>query len=296
MSHCYAPCRSALTLKNRLLFNSFFCNFAKKKNMISNSPEYLIEEVMNQYGIEVPMETVLTYLDSDPYLTPETLYDYVSRCEQDSKTSVILKGYKFVDFEKDEIALYPGVYIWILKDNAELPSIEGFSPQFSLVEINGHKFRVLYVGQAKTESLYDRIVKNHLKGNPRQSTLCWSIAAIMGMPYTITDKRKPKLDNIHCQQIRKWLLENCHLLYKVVKNINFIDDEEVKQILTFTPPLNLDHNPLKKADPFIQSVSKYRHIEGGYKKAHSVQLQLSKILPYILIAVSILAILYFALK
>ena len=264
--------------------------------MISNSPEYLIQEVMNRYGVEVPMETVLTYLDSDPYLTPETLYDYISRCEQDSKTSVTLKGYKFVDFEKDEIALYPGVYIWILKDNAKLPSIDGFSPQFSLVEINGHKYRVLYVGQAKKESLYDRIVKNHLKGNPRPSTLCWSIAAIMGMPYTIPDKRHPKLDNIHCQQIRKWLLENCHLLYKVVKNINYIDDEEVKQILTFTPPLNLDHNPLKKTDPFIQSVSKYRHVEGGYKKAHSVLSQLSKILPYILIAVSILAILYFALK
>ena len=264
--------------------------------MISNSPEYLIEEVMNQYGIEVPMETVLTYLDSDPYLTPETLYDYVSRCEQDSKTSVTLKGYKFVDFEKDEIPLYTGVYIWILKDNAELPSIDGFSPQFSLVEINGHKYRVLYVGQAKKESLYDRIVKKHLKGNPRPSTLCWSIAAIMGMPYTIPDKRKPKLDNIHCQQIRKWLLENCHLLYKVVKNINSIDDEEVKQILAFTPPINLDNNPLKESDPFIQRVSKYRHIPGGYKKPKSLLFLFSKILPYILIAVGLLTILYFALK
>lgn len=264
--------------------------------MISNSPEFLIQEVMNRYGIEVPMETVLTHLDSDPYLTPETLYDYVSRCEQNSNTSVILKGYKFVDFEKDEIALSPGVYIWILKDNAELPSIDGFSPQFSFVEIGGHKYRVLYVGQAKTESLYDRVVKKHLKGNPRQSTLCWSIAAIMGMPYTITDKRKPKLDNVHCQQIRNWLLKNCFLLYKVVKNINSIDDEEVKQILTFTPPVNLDHNPLKKSDPFIQRVSKYRHIEGGCKSSKSVQFKFSNILPYILIAVSILAILYFALK
>ena len=269
--------------------------------MITNSPEYLIQEVMNRYGVEVPMETVITYLNSDPYLTPETLYDYISRDEENSHTpiSVILKGYKFVDFETDgtdEIAMSPGVYIWILKDNAELPSIEGFSPQFSLVEINGHKYRVLYVGQAKKESLYDRVVKNHLKGNPRQSTLCWSIAAIMGMPYTITDKRKPKLDKVYWQQIGGWLLENCHILYKVIKNINSIDDEEVKQILTFTPPINLDHNPLKKTDPFIQSVSKYRHVEGGYKKAHSVLSQLSKILPYILIAVSILAILYFALK
>ena len=269
--------------------------------MISNSPEYLIQEVMNRYGVEVPMETVITYLNSDPYLTPETLYDYISRDEENSHTpiSVILKGYKFVDFETDgtdEIAMSPGVYIWILKDNAELPSIESFSPQFSLVEIDGHKYRVLYVGQAKKESLYDRVVKIHLKGNPRHSTLCWSIAAIMGMPYTITDKHKPKLDKVYWQQIGGWLLENCHILYKVIKNINSIDDEEVKQILTFTPPINLDHNPLKESDPFIQLVSKYRQIPGGYKNPKSLQFQFSKILPYILTAVGLLTILYFALK
>ena len=267
--------------------------------MITNSPEYLIQEVMNRYGVEVPMETVITYLDSDPYLTPETLYDYVSRYEQNIPTSTILKGYKFVDFNTDGtdgIAMSTGVYIWILKDKAELPSIEGFSPQFSLVEIDGHKYRVLYVGQAKKESLYDRVVKKHLKGNPRQSTLCWSIAAIMGMPYTITDKRKPKLDKVYWQQIGGWLRENCHLLYKVVKNINSIDDEEVKQILAFTPPINLNHNPLKKSDPFIQRVSKYRHIPGGYKKPKSLLFPFSKILPYILIAVGLLTILYFALK
>ena len=266
--------------------------------MITNSPEYLIQEVMNRYGVEVPMETVITYLDSDPYLTPETLYDYVSRYEQNIPTSTILKGYKFVDFEKDEIAMSTGVYIWILKDKAELPSIEGFSPQFSLVEIDEHKYRVLYVGQAKKESLYDRVVKIHLKGNPRHSTLCWSFAAIMGMPYTIPDdsKGKPNLDNVHCQQIGRWLKENCHLLYKVIKNSNSIDNEEVKQILAFTPPINLNHNPLKKSDPFIQCVSKYRHISGGYKKPKSLLFLFYKILPYILIGVGLLTILYFALK
>ena len=267
--------------------------------MITNSPEYLIQEVMNRYGVEVPMETVITYLDSDPYLTPETLYDYVSRYEQNIPNSTILKGYKFVDFNTDGtdgIAMSTGVYIWILKDKAELPSIEGFSPQFSLVEIDGHKYRVLYVGQAKKESLYDRVVKNHLKGNPRQSTLCWSIAAIMGMPYTITDKHKPKLDKVYWQQIGGWLLENCHILYKVIKNINSIDDEEVKQILTFTPPINLAHNPLKESDPFIQRVSKYRQIPGGYKNPKSLRFPFPKFLPYILIAVGLLTILYFALK
>ena len=267
--------------------------------MISNSPEYLIQEVMNRYGVEVPMETVITYLDSDPYLTPETLYDYISRDEEKCLPAIKLKGYKFIDFETDGtdgIAMFPGVYIWILKDNAELPSIEGFSPQFSLVEINGHKYRVLYVGQAKKESLYDRVVKNHLKGNPRRSTLCWSIAAIMGMPYTITDKHKPKLDKVYWQQIGGWLLENCHILYKVIKNINSIDDEEVKQILTFTPPINLDHNPLKESDPFIQLVSKYRHIPGGFENPKSLRFPFPKFLPYILIAVGLLTILYFALK
>lgn len=268
--------------------------------MVSNSPEYLMQEVMNRYGVEIPMETVITYLDSDPYLTPETLYDYILRDEENSHTpiSVILKGYKFVDFETDGtdgISMSPGVYIWILKDNAELPSIEGFSPQYSLVEIDGHKYRVLYVGQANKE-LYDRVVKKHLKGNPRQSTLCWSIAAIMGMPYTIKNLGKPKLDKDHCQQIGRWLLENCHLLYKVVKNINSIDNEEIKQILTFTPPINLDHNPLKESDPFIQRVRKYRHIPGGYKNPNYWKLSLLKFLPYILIAVGLLAILYFALK
>lgn len=44
--------------------------------MIANTPEYLIEEVRNTYGIDVPMETVIAYLESDPYLTPETLYQY----------------------------------------------------------------------------------------------------------------------------------------------------------------------------------------------------------------------------
>ena len=37
---------------------------------------------MNRYGVEVPMETVITYLDSDAYLTTETLYDDVARYEE----------------------------------------------------------------------------------------------------------------------------------------------------------------------------------------------------------------------
>ena len=71
--------------------------------MISNNPEYLIKEVRNRYGIDVPMETAITYLDSDPNLSPESLYDYVSRYSQQEVSAVKLNEYKFVNFEKDEI-------------------------------------------------------------------------------------------------------------------------------------------------------------------------------------------------
>lgn len=36
--------------------------------MVKNTPEYLVQEVFDQYGIEVPLETVITLLESDPYL------------------------------------------------------------------------------------------------------------------------------------------------------------------------------------------------------------------------------------
>ena len=53
--------------------------------MVKNTPEYLVQEVFDQYGIEVPLETVITLLESDPYLTPESLYLYVSDLKEDSK-------------------------------------------------------------------------------------------------------------------------------------------------------------------------------------------------------------------
>lgn len=36
--------------------------------MVKNTPEYLVQEVFDQYGIGVPLETVITLLESDPYL------------------------------------------------------------------------------------------------------------------------------------------------------------------------------------------------------------------------------------
>ncbi len=46
--------------------------------MITTTPELLVEEVREMYGIEVPLEIAITYLDADPFLTPESLYYYVT--------------------------------------------------------------------------------------------------------------------------------------------------------------------------------------------------------------------------
>ena len=45
--------------------------------MVSNTPEYLVDEILKQYGISVPLEKAIIYLECDPYLTPETLFRYV---------------------------------------------------------------------------------------------------------------------------------------------------------------------------------------------------------------------------
>jgi hypothetical protein len=49
--------------------------------MISYDPQCLVDEVLDQYGIEVPLELCVAYLESDPYLTPETLYMYMMDLE-----------------------------------------------------------------------------------------------------------------------------------------------------------------------------------------------------------------------
>lgn len=42
------------------------------------TPEYLQEEVLNQYGVYVPLEVVIDFLNADKYITPEDLYYLVT--------------------------------------------------------------------------------------------------------------------------------------------------------------------------------------------------------------------------
>ena len=79
--------------------------------MVKNTPEYLVQEVFDQYGIEVPLETVITLLESDPYLTPESLYLYVSDLKEDSKENgkvvSIPRGFTIIDLSETESFIIP---------------------------------------------------------------------------------------------------------------------------------------------------------------------------------------------
>lgn len=100
--------------------------------MVKNTPEYLVQEVFDQYGIEVPLETVITLLESDPYLTPESLYLYVSDLKEDSKENgkvvSIPRGFTIIDLSETESFIIPkasGNYIWAIKDSCDFPQPKG---------------------------------------------------------------------------------------------------------------------------------------------------------------------------
>ena len=158
-----------------------------------------------------------------------------------------------------EIPNTTGVYIWLLKEDATLPPIAGVHPSFNWVEINNSKYRVLYVGLAKDENLTDRILGFHLKGNPRSSTLCYSIAAILGLPlYGKVEnnrKRRIQLDKEYWNNISDWLKNNCFLL---VKSQELPKKEETDIITLFTAPLNIKDNPHKNTDSYIVNLQKIR--------------------------------------
>lgn len=53
-------------------------NYIKHIMFVPCTPEYLQEEVLNQYGIYVPLEVVIDFLNADKYITPEDLYYLVT--------------------------------------------------------------------------------------------------------------------------------------------------------------------------------------------------------------------------
>lgn len=217
--------------------------------VISSTPEYLAQEVFEQYGIEVPLEIVISYLESDPYLTPESLYLYVSdtnntpACE--GETVSIPKGFTVIDLASQESFFIPkasGNYIWLIKDSCKFPQPNGMvTPVFNRIKIQGKTYRVMYTGQAT--NLYKRLWNNHLNGRIANSTLRRTLATVFGFRFeSYLSGNTPKVRILPKEEafISKWLNENCILLFNTYKDI---DKMEEKLIVTLDPPLNISKNP-----------------------------------------------------
>lgn len=234
--------------------------------MVKNTPEYLVQEVFNQYGIEVPLETAITLLDSDPYLTPESLYLYVSDLKEDSKENgkvvSIPRGFTIIDLAETDSFMIPipkasGNYIWVIKDSCEFPQPKGVvAPVFNRIKIHGKTYRVMYTGLAT--NLYRRLWNNHLNGKIANSTLRRTLATIFGFSferYMSGNTPKVRISPQEETFLSRWLRENCILLFNTYKDI---DEMEDKLILSLDPPLNIDKNPNINNGTYVSQLTNIR--------------------------------------
>lgn len=252
--------------------------------MVKNTPEYLVQEVFDQYGIEVPLETVITLLESDPYLTPESLYLYVSDLKEDSKESgrvvTIPRGFTIIDLSETDFFIIPqiipkasGNYIWAIKDSCDFPQPKGVvTPVFNRIKIHEKTCRVMYTGQAT--NLYRRLWNNHLNGKIANSTLRRTLATIFGFSFERYMSGKTLKVRISPQEesfLSRWLRENCILLFNTYKDIDGMED---KLILSLDPPLNIDKNPNINNGTYVSQLTNNRKIsskKGRYKdKSESI--------------------------
>ena len=58
-------------------------------------PEYLQQEVLRRYGVEVPLVTIEVILEMDPYVTPDTIMQYLPQFEVHNPESTEEEGNKF---------------------------------------------------------------------------------------------------------------------------------------------------------------------------------------------------------
>lgn len=237
--------------------------------MTTNTPEYLAQEVFEKYGIEIPLDVVISYLDSDSYLTPETLFryfsdDYLCNTEDIGEVRRLPKGFSVVDFSSHcTIPCENGIYIWLLKPESSFPLLDGMEkPIFNLVEVEQSKHRVLYVGKAS--NLYSRIWRTHINGVVARSTLRKSLAALFEFKfekYMSGNTLKTRINEDCEEYITQWLQKNCIILYKKYQDI---EKAEEKMIGLLDPPLNIDKNPNIHNGIYVAQLSALRKV-GGYK-------------------------------
>jgi predicted GIY-YIG superfamily endonuclease len=227
--------------------------------MTSYDPQELKDAVLEEYGIDVSLDECIAYLETDPCMTPESVFLLVQDQEANENVPLIEgelvkipKGFKEVDFERLNVPESSGNYIWLLKDGCNLPQPKDMpNPVFNRIKIEGKEFRVFYTG--KGENLKKRI-RTHLNGPIKSSTLRYSIAALMELPFDYY-KRKPKLSTIDEEKVSTWLRTNCVVMYMENKNCESV---EKKLIVALDPPLNIESNPRCNNGNYIDGLKRLR--------------------------------------
>ncbi len=132
----------------------------------------------------------------------------------------------------------PGVYIFCLKQNSELPDASTAYKASSLFDLD-----VIYADKA-ANSLRKRLINQHIFGrNAGRSTLRKSLGSLLRYEKVPRDKDpntgKTKFCDHDESNLTRWMENNLLVYYRVVSNPDRFEDELID---TYNPPLNLSKN------------------------------------------------------
>lgn len=153
---------------------------------------------------------------------------------------ITLEHFKHFDSLKnsaDEIPDEKGVYLFLLKSGARLPSVDCF---YNCQKLNGRE--IIYVG-ISNRSLRRRDFKQHFYGNAGASTLRKSIGSLMGLQKIPRSKTridgKTKFTIEDELILTEWMISNLDFCYLTTEDTNAMEALLIKK---FNPPLNLSKN------------------------------------------------------
>lgn len=147
-----------------------------------------------------------------------------------------------------------GNYIWVFRIDCKLPNI-GIKYQTKTICFNKQLYEVAYTGVGS--DLHNRI-KNHLGNNAGRSTLRKSIGSLLKLPKIDRDKTKngkTKFTPDGENTVTQWIKDNMMVLY--VPN-NDYEEDELKLINQYNPPLNLKDNYNEINREFREELEKLR--------------------------------------
>lgn len=233
--------------------------------MVGNTPEYLVEEVANNYGVVLDLSLAYNLLDMNPLATPDDLYYYAQSMETEKPLAEnnvfkIPRGYNL--FDPKEGGILPtseGNYFIILREGSTLPLRKDLRnlPLVPTVSFKKKCYSLIYTGISV--NLAQRDYKTHFMGKARRSTLRKSLGAIFGLELIKGKDGKITLALGDEQRLTNWMIDNLLLLYKENRNS---ESKETEYIEMYNPPLNLSKNHNAINSDFREELSALRNREG----------------------------------